>query len=126
MLNSVLLSALLPLLFLAQGTAAAPQQASDPGSNGGDDNPPDPSDAGAAGASKGAFSLSTGALAAIIVVAVLVVVGGSEFISSLMGIICVLTISSSWICCSLLAREEAPMGCSPIDSPRLSSLYRSL
>lgn len=48
------------------------------GYNGGEDNPQDPSDAGAAGASKGAFSLSKGGLAAIIVVAVLIAVIGSK------------------------------------------------
>jgi hypothetical protein len=38
----------------------------------------DPSTAGAEGSSKGAFSLSKGAIAAIITVAVLVAVGGSK------------------------------------------------
>jgi hypothetical protein len=87
MFKSILLGSLLPLLALAQETATATQSA--PVSqgttntlyNGGDDNPQDPSDAGAAGASNGAFTLSKGALAAIIVVAVLVAVGGSKFIN---------------------------------------------
>jgi hypothetical protein len=76
---------LTPLAFLAQQAVAqatttgpvAPQKSANTGYNGGDDNPQDPSDAGAAGASKGAFNLSKGGLAAIIVVAVLVgVLGG--------------------------------------------------
>lgn len=75
---------LLPLLFLvrqavAQATStdpAAPQKSANTGYNGGEDNPQDPSDAGAAGASKGAFNLSKGGLAAIVVVAVLVGVVG--------------------------------------------------
>lgn len=46
------------------------------GYNGGEDNPVDPSDAGAAGAQKGGFTLSKGGLAAIIVVIGLVVVLG--------------------------------------------------
>ncbi|KAF1953223.1 hypothetical protein CC80DRAFT_152080 [Byssothecium circinans] len=77
---------LLPLCFLAQealaqaasptagGTSAPTSKPA--GYNGGEDNPQDPSDAGAAGASKGAFDLSKGGLAAIIVVCVLVVVLG--------------------------------------------------
>ena len=48
------------------------------GYNGGDDNPIDPTDAGAAGAQKGGFSLSKGGLAAIIVVISLVVIVGSK------------------------------------------------
>jgi hypothetical protein len=71
MLRSLFLSALLPLLVLAQ--EATPNQ----GYNGGEDNPQDPDDAGSAGASKGAFGISKGGLAAIIVVAVLVAVAGS-------------------------------------------------
>lgn len=73
---------LLPLLSLAQdatNTAASPVSTSAPLYNGGDDNPPDPNDAGAEGSSKGAFSLSKGGIAAIIVVAVIVAVGGSQF-----------------------------------------------
>ncbi|KAA8613731.1 hypothetical protein PtrSN002B_010677 [Pyrenophora tritici-repentis] len=73
MSGSLLLSLLLPLLVLAQDTTGS--ELPPPGYNGGSDNPQDPSDAGAAGASKGAFSLSSGALAAIIVVAVVVVLG---------------------------------------------------
>ncbi|KAF2494926.1 hypothetical protein BU16DRAFT_51211 [Lophium mytilinum] len=56
----------------AAATSAAPA-----GYNGGNDNPEDPTDAGASGSSQGAFSLSKGALAAIIVVVVVVVVGGA-------------------------------------------------
>ncbi|OAL52517.1 hypothetical protein IQ07DRAFT_490623, partial [Pyrenochaeta sp. DS3sAY3a] len=65
---------LFPLLALAQDT----QQSELPpaGYNGGTDNPQDPSDAGAEGTQKGAFSLSSGAIAAISVVAALVVIGG--------------------------------------------------
>ncbi|KAF1850210.1 uncharacterized protein K460DRAFT_372525 [Cucurbitaria berberidis CBS 394.84] len=75
MSRALLFSFLLPLLALAQ---SSPAQSSLPpaGYNGGTDNPQDPSDAGAEGAQKGAFSLSKGALAAIIVVAVIVVIGG--------------------------------------------------
>jgi len=75
MSGSLLLSLLLPLLVLAQDSTGS--ELPPPGYNGGSDNPQDPSDAGAAGASKGAFSLSGGALAAIIVVAVVVVLGSS-------------------------------------------------
>jgi hypothetical protein len=71
MSRAFLLSFLLPLVVLAQSQLPPATY------NGGDDNPPDPSDAGAAGAQKGAFNLSDGALAAIIVVAVIVVIGGS-------------------------------------------------
>ncbi|EOA88181.1 uncharacterized protein SETTUDRAFT_38856 [Exserohilum turcica Et28A] len=67
MSGPLLLSSLFPLLVLAQLPP--------PGYNGGSDNPQDPSDAGAAGSSKGAFNLSGGAIAAIIVVAVVVVLG---------------------------------------------------
>lgn len=65
-----------PLLVNAQSSN---QQSELPpaGYNGGTDNPQDPSDAGAEGSQKGAFSLSGGAIAAIIVVAVIVVLGGS-------------------------------------------------
>jgi len=77
---------LLPLFFLARQAVAqatttdpaAPQKSANTGYNGGDDNPQDPSDAGAEGTSKGAFNLSKGGLAAIIVVAVLVGVLGSK------------------------------------------------
>ncbi|RMZ68727.1 hypothetical protein GMOD_00002545 [Pyrenophora seminiperda CCB06] len=72
MSGSLLLSLLFPLLVLAQDTGG---ELPPPGYNGGSDNPQDPSDAGAAGSSKSAFSLSGGALAAIIVVAVVVVLG---------------------------------------------------
>lgn len=68
------LSFALPFLALAQDASSTLPPA---GYNGGADTPQDPSDAGAAGAAKGAFTLSSGALAAIIVVAVVVVVGGS-------------------------------------------------
>lgn len=74
MSRALLFSFLLPLLVLAQQNE--PSQLPPAQYNGGDDNPPDPSDAGAAGAQKGAFNLSKGALAAIIVVAVIVVIGG--------------------------------------------------
>lgn len=68
--------AFLPVFAFAQ---AAPQEtSSNQLYNGGDDNPVDPSTAGAEGSSKGAFSLSKGAIAAIITVAVLVAVGGSK------------------------------------------------
>ena len=68
----LLLSLAYPLLVLAQQSELPPA-----GYNGGTDNPQDPSDAGAEGTQKGAFSLSGGAIAAIIVVAVIVVIGGS-------------------------------------------------
>jgi hypothetical protein len=74
MSRAILFSFLLPLLALAQ---SKPSELPPAQYNGGDDNPSDPSDAGAAGTQKGAFTLSTGALAAIIVVAVIVVIGGS-------------------------------------------------
>lgn len=74
MSKALLFSFLLPLLVLAQ---SKPSELPPATYNGGDDNPPDPSDAGAAGTQKGAFNLSKGALAAIIVVAVIVVIGGS-------------------------------------------------
>ncbi|KAF2680869.1 hypothetical protein K458DRAFT_445068 [Lentithecium fluviatile CBS 122367] len=82
--RSLLSYGLLSLLVLLQQvvaqdattTAATPQKSANTGYNGGEDNPQDPSDAGAAGASKGAFNLSKGGLAAIIVVAVLVGVIG--------------------------------------------------
>ncbi|OCK77684.1 hypothetical protein K432DRAFT_284058, partial [Lepidopterella palustris CBS 459.81] len=47
------------------------------GYNGGNDNPVDPSTAGASGNTQGAFSLSKGALVAIITVVVVVAVLGS-------------------------------------------------
>jgi hypothetical protein len=75
MSRSLLFSFLLPLLALAQ--ESKPSELPPATYNGGDDNPADPSDAGAAGQQKGAFTLSGGALAAIIVVAVIVVIGGS-------------------------------------------------
>ncbi|KAI4643050.1 hypothetical protein J4E93_007119 [Alternaria ventricosa] len=74
MSRPLLLSFLLPLLALAQDSSSG-SELPPPGYNGGSDNPQDPSDAGAAGTQKGAFSLSGGAIAAIIVVAVLVVLG---------------------------------------------------
>lgn len=78
MSRTLLLAVLLPILALAQDSS---QQSELPpaGYNGGTDNPQDPSDAGAEGAQKGAFSLSGGAIAAIIVVAVIVVLGGSMY-----------------------------------------------
>lgn len=79
---------LTPLFFLVQQTLAQSIGESKGGSdlpsagyNGGEDNPQDPNDAGAAGASKGAFNISKGGLAAIIVVASLVALGGSTFSS---------------------------------------------
>ncbi|KAH3981248.1 hypothetical protein HBI56_054710 [Parastagonospora nodorum] len=75
MSKTLLLSFLLPLYVLAQ-SSSTPSQLPPAQYNGGDDNPADPSDAGAAGSQKGAFTLSSGALAAIIVVAVIVVIGG--------------------------------------------------
>ena len=75
MSRALLFTLLLPLLALAQDNK--PSQLPPATYNGGEDNPPDPSDAGAAGAQKGAFELSKGAVAAIIVVAVVVVIGGS-------------------------------------------------
>ncbi|KAF2713753.1 hypothetical protein K504DRAFT_369120 [Pleomassaria siparia CBS 279.74] len=83
MLRSLLLYLLLPLFVLAQSTASATQDAPtsqrtpNTGYNGGDDNPQDPNDAGAAGASQDAFSLSKGGMAAIIIVVVIVAVGGA-------------------------------------------------
>jgi len=87
------LCALLPLFAAAQSTiqstqtvqvthtATSTSQASatapPAGYNGGNDNPENPTDAGASGSSQGAFSLSKGALAAIIVVVVVVVLGGA-------------------------------------------------
>ena len=71
MLATTLLSLILPLLVVAD------VQGGNQGYNGGDDNPQDPSDAGAAGTDKGSYSLSQGALIAIIVVAALVAVAGS-------------------------------------------------
>jgi hypothetical protein len=74
MLRTIFLSALLQMLVLAQD---APEKPPNTGYNGGEDNPQNPDDAGAEGASKGAFTLSKGGLAAIIVVAVLVALLGS-------------------------------------------------
>jgi hypothetical protein len=78
MSGPLLLSFLLPVLALAQDASSGSELPS-AGYNGGTDNPQDPSDAGAAGSQKGAFSLSGGAIAAIIVVAVVVVLGSSTF-----------------------------------------------
>jgi hypothetical protein len=60
MSRALLLSFLLPLLVLAD--QSKPSQLPPAQYNGGDDNPPDPSDAGAEGSQKGAFNLSNGAL----------------------------------------------------------------
>ncbi|KAF1995384.1 hypothetical protein P154DRAFT_538868 [Amniculicola lignicola CBS 123094] len=82
MLKAILLYGLLPMVALAQDAtqtlARTPTATADPQSqyNGGDDNPLDPDDAGAAGGSKEAFNLSKGALIAIIVVAVFVAILG--------------------------------------------------
>lgn len=76
MSRPLLLSLAYPLLALAQSSSQQ-NELPPPGYNGGTDNPQDPSDAGAEGSQKGAFSLSGGAIAAIIVVAVIVVLGGS-------------------------------------------------
>lgn len=77
---------LLTLLVLAQRIFAqdptqtqntdTAAQTPNTGYNGGEDNPQDPSDAGAEGDHKGAFTLSKGGLAAIIVVISLVIVIG--------------------------------------------------
>jgi hypothetical protein len=75
MSRALFFSVLFPLLALAQDSK--PSQLPPAQYNGGDDNPPDPSDAGASGTQKDAFNLSKGALAAIIVVAVIVIIGGS-------------------------------------------------
>lgn len=72
MFRSILITSLLAVLALAQ------DKPPNTGYNGGEDNPQNPDDAGAAGASKGAFTLSKGALAAIIVVAVVVALGGGK------------------------------------------------
>ncbi|ORY05383.1 hypothetical protein BCR34DRAFT_45468 [Clohesyomyces aquaticus] len=92
MFKSTLLSfCLLSLLVAAQNTvqltstlthtatvaASTAKSTQGAGFNGGEDNPQNPDDAGAAGSSKGAFSLSKGGLAAIITVAVLVAVAGT-------------------------------------------------
>lgn len=79
---------LLSALVLAQHVVAqdpTPTQNTDTGAqtpntgyNGGDDNPKDPTEAGAAGTQQGGFSLSKGGLAAIIVVISLVVVLGGK------------------------------------------------
>jgi hypothetical protein len=76
MSRPLLFSLVLPLLALAQDSSSG-SELPPPGYNGGNDNPQDPSDAGAAGSQKGAFELSGGAIAAIIVVAVVVVLGSS-------------------------------------------------
>lgn len=76
MSRALLLSLLLPLLVLAQDSGSG-SELPPPGYNGGNDNPQNADDAGAEGASRGAFSLSSGGLVAIIVVAVVVVIGGS-------------------------------------------------
>lgn len=78
MSRTLLFSLLLPLLALAADSQSQ-DELPPAGYNGGTDNPQDPSDAGAEGAQKGAFSLSSGAIAAIIVVAVIVVIGGSTY-----------------------------------------------
>jgi hypothetical protein len=92
-------------------SSAAPQKSANTGYNGGDDNPQDPSDAGAAGASKGAFNLSKGGLAAIVVVAVLVGVVGSKHQSNGAGCFGMPANSIfSWLRSPFLAREEASMG----------------
>ena len=80
-MSGPLLLFLLPVLALAQDSSSG-SSLPPPGYNGGSDSPQDPSDAGAAGTQKGAFSLSGGAIAAIIVVAVVVVLGSSTFIAS--------------------------------------------
>jgi hypothetical protein len=80
MSGPLLVSFLFPLLALAQ-SSSSDSELPPPGYNGGADNPQDPSDAGAAGSQKGAFSLSGGAIAGIIVVAVIVVLGVGKFMS---------------------------------------------
>lgn len=94
------------------------------GYNGGEDNPIDPTDAGAAGAQKGGFTLSKGGLAAIIVVIALVIIVGST------GSPCqgsnTVTYMPSLLCRPLLARKETPMGRPPVSPSRLSSSHRPL
>ncbi|KAF3053605.1 hypothetical protein E8E11_005025 [Didymella keratinophila] len=75
MSRALFFSLLLPLLALAQDSSTG-SELPPAGYNGGSDNPQDSDDAGAAGSSKGAFELSSGALVAIIVVAVIVALGG--------------------------------------------------
>jgi len=119
--------ALLPFLALAQGTAtqaAGPQETGPKLFNGGEDNPVDPSTAGAEGSSKGAFSLSRGAIAAIITVAVLVAVGGSEPSTTLPLLRTVLICLSSCIRDSFLAGEEASVGRSTVSPSRLPPSHR--
>lgn len=136
--RNILLHCLLSLLVLAHDvlaqsatttTASSDTAAQTPntGYNGGVDNPQDPSDAGAAGASKGAFSLSRGGLIAIIVVAVLVAVGGGKHqYSSHFQMTVVLTSCHSWLRCTLLACKEATMGRPAVDPSCLPPPYRSL
>lgn len=78
MSRALFISLLLPLFALAQDSSSG-SELPPAGYNGGSDNPQDSDDAGAAGSSKGAFELSSGALVAIIVVAVIVALGGSTF-----------------------------------------------
>lgn len=95
------------------------------GYNGGDDNPLDPTDAGAAGAQKGGFTLSKGGLAAIIVVISLVVVVGGKF-SKNMFIGSCSDMPCSRLRCPLLPREETTMGRPSISPSRFSSSHRPL
>jgi hypothetical protein len=120
MSRPLLLSFLLPLLALAQDSSSG-SELPPAGYNGGNDNPQDPSDAGAAGSQKGAFSLSGGAIAAIIVVAVLVVLGSSTFYRPYPKIHALTSLSR--LGSALVARKEAPMGRSSIHPPCLSPLH---
>lgn len=118
MLKSILLSSLLSLFVLAQDTTERPPNQ---GYNGGEDNPKDPSDAGAEGPSKGAFTISKGGLIAIIVVAVFVAVGGSTSHPVYSILTTGLTQSRSCLRRSFLASEEATVGRPTIHPPRLPS-----
>jgi hypothetical protein len=127
---------LLSLLVLVQKAIAqdpTPTQNTDTaaqtpntGYNGGEDNPIDPSDAGAAGAQKGGFSLSKGGLVAIIVVISLVVILGGR-ISLLQSSRDASTHAlHSLLRSPLLARKETPMGRPPVAASRISPSHRAL
>lgn len=126
---------LLSVLVLAQNAVAqdpTPTQNTDTaahtpntGYNGGDDNPMDPSDAGAAGSQTGGFSLSKGGLAAIIVVISLVVILGGKG-SLLYPPKDTRTQACSFLRGSLLACKEAPMGRPSVSASRVSPFHRSL
>lgn len=123
---------LLPLALLvaqtvAQATTTQPSSPRNTGYNGGDDNPQDPSDAGAAGTSKGAFNLSKGGLAAIIVVAVLVGVLGSKHPSStFISVWMFANMHPSWLSSPFLACEKTPVGRPSVSPPCFPPPHRSL